>query len=744
MNPEADFAHGNSDRWQALAVQQADKANAAIQAALGLKLGGIESARSGDAQAGRMSELGLSGTDLAKAHASDNVHSASYALRQVNAEMRAATDEWANTQKTLKGMSQAEQRAALDAHNATMRALGVKLDAANNELDYRRAEKTKVEGEGANRFFDSLTKLLASKVPGLEANENAKGGMSLGFSPVAMLIQAISQTKAFGDVMRVVTQLMRILAQIFDSFRPVIDALLKGVEVVANGFISLWNVMARILGLFGIHVAILQKLNGDFSDAAAPFIQFIHDIPTLNELASGHIAPLRGQNNDYYKNNITNPLTDTLNGPDLGGGLLGVLGDILAGILALKLAMGLFGGGGGGGIVGNVMSLFGGKGGGGGIVSTVGKLLGLGGAAAGPSLATMQGLEASNAAGGSYGAFTSQAGGSGGSGGLGALLGGAHLGAATLGSALLAAAGGAILGGGIGMLEGGGSHTSFGALGGAAGGTLGATLGMLGMAGGPMGALAGALLGGVIGGLFGHADNKAAMPDKYANGYGQDLANLQGSGVYMGKAAMNANGQSYTESGQVSTALQGMGEMQYIAQWIESSGGKGLTAQQKALFTGENVKDTIVGGKDGNFDLANGQHVQWQTLVDQANAAITTIAGQMQNMGDTVGGNLANATANIAGQAAQLQQNLSAAGNEMAGRASGVNGTAPAMLAAVAGALGSAGGGAHNTLAPSITNHFNGDIHGYNDVEQIGKDLAESTARYSRIQRYGFGRAQAE
>jgi hypothetical protein len=147
--------------------------------------------------------------------------------------------------------------------------------------------------------------------------------------------------------------------------------------------------------------------------------------------------------------------------------------------------------------------------------------------------------------------------------------------------------------------------------------------------------LLGSLLGGGIGGLFGHKDNQAAMPDKYASGYGQELADLQGNGLN-GFQPMTANGQQFTEGSQLASTLGGQGEAEFITNFIKNN-----AAMAQTLFTPEELREftglgttaangPISNGKDGNFQLSNGVNVNWQTLVQNAQDALTRIgnAGQ--------------------------------------------------------------------------------------------------------------------
>jgi len=183
------------------------------------------------------------------------------------------------------------------------------------------------------------------------------------------------------------------------------------------------------------------------------------------------------------------------------------------------------------------------------------------------------------------------------------------------------ALGGALQGAMIGTLLTGitGENQTWGSVGGAVGGGIGTALG------GPVGGLIGSGLGSLIGGLFGNHTSQADEPDIYASGYGQEVANLQGSGLN-GFLAMIANGQSYTDNDASST--DNMSEMGYIAQYIANNPNNPAGLTQAELTTFANMPDEggITGGKNGNFNLKNGvTGINWQTLVDDAQDAISKI-----------------------------------------------------------------------------------------------------------------------
>ena len=162
------------------------------------------------------------------------------------------------------------------------------------------------------------------------------------------------------------------------------------------------------------------------------------------------------------------------------------------------------------------------------------------------------------------------------------------------------------------------------------GGQLGQTFG--GLPGQAIGTFIGSIIGSFIGPKKPSDNTTPDQTNATINGeaYGQAIANLQGGSGDL------ANGTQYTPAAGDSTGI-----LQQISSYI-ASGGKGLSANLLKEFTGAT---SIVNGKNGILDLANGVDLQWQQLVNDANTAMAAITG--------AGGNMAN----------QMQQLLGGATN---------------------------------------------------------------------------------
>lgn len=379
----------------------------------------------------------------------------------------------------------ADKQKAVDAENQSTAAHNATI-ASENRLEEAQDALTKAMREHTSQLTQALDELVKKlNIPGLQ--QNATGGFT--FNPMMFLVQAFSQTKAFADVMGFVNQLMKVFAQLLDNLRPILDVVLTVVRSVANVFIFLYNTVAHILRLFGIHLQLLQQINGAYSDQI-PLIQITHNIPTLNELAAGKLS---------------SPLSNTPTGykslSDIGQTHTSLLQSILGTLVAILAVESIFGHGHGGGIGGLLSGLFGHGASGvnmSGVASTgdlVSSVMGTapavnmsGVAATGDLVNSMtQGVAGGlgmDGASSSGGLFTAM------SGGLQAA------------SPVLAGAIGAVLGG---MLSGGGM--------GGPGSILGALGSIAGTAfGGPLGGAIGGLVGGLLGGLFGGHKSAPSAP----------------------------------------------------------------------------------------------------------------------------------------------------------------------------------------------------------------------------------------
>ncbi len=221
-----------------------------------------------------LAELALATAQAGEAEKADIV-----AIRQHAYELVKSSDN----EKLLTAAKEAEAQAALD------------VTKANDSLVQAQQRMQLDIAAQWNQLMNGL--IEKTGMPGLTGAGSATSPLS--FNPMSFLFAALEQTQTFGNVMATVTQIVQVFAQMLDTLKPVIDALLQVVKAVVNVFIFLYNMVARILDLFGLQVQQLNYLNSAIG-GLIPLIQIWHEIPTLNELAAGKLnSPLSTTPQDY-------------------------------------------------------------------------------------------------------------------------------------------------------------------------------------------------------------------------------------------------------------------------------------------------------------------------------------------------------------------------------------------------------------------------------------------------------------
>ncbi len=487
-----------------------------------------------------------------------------------------------------------------------------------------------------------------------------------GVNPlVAIFLSLFENSKSFNDIMIIMGKIIDQVAKIFDAMRPIIDLLLGALVGIVNVFLTLYNIIVTLLDVFGLAIQKIQLVTDslDAMNGAVPLLQVTHDLPTMNEINSGKSADLVAKANDLDNNMLT--------GFAQGLSKLGEIAGTLIGIFALiKIIAAYQAAKGAGGIIGAVtnawQSVFKGGSSGAGATNNNASWGSWGspdtdsaGSAADATGANNYGFGTGDYGSGdaadegdlstaldssTTGTTITQAGGSGG---------------------ILASGAGTALAGTVGAVAGGlvskaiGGNAQDASVGGSLGGMVG------GIFGGPLGSAIGSFAGEIVGGMFGPHYNQNQNPDitnAQINGedYGQAIANLQGSTV-------TANNEQYQSQ-------ESEGFLQQISTYI-AEGGKGLSASLLKEFTGAT---SIVNGKNGILDLANGVNLQWQQLVNDANtamAAITAAGGNtataMQSLlGGATNVNLASLFGNGTAVTSANGYNVTSGGNSTIGNAS--------------------------------------------------------------------------
>jgi hypothetical protein len=613
--------------------------------------------------------------------------------------------------------------------------------------------------------IDTLAVTFSKLIPGLKVSETPQGGLTAIFDWSALLGDIIEKSKAYRDVQSEVTQVVKVLAQVLDAFRPVIDGVLTVFNAFGNAVIDIYNIFARLLRLIGIMIPILSNLSDNFNaldGSTAPLIQVVHDLPTQNELASGKIATLSTQPIDVSQSDQWNaPITAALQNSNLGGGLLGMLGQILAGVIALKevLAVAGIGSGlnsGGGGILGFFKNLF----------NIGGSNSGYGGYGPGSTPAPADGsipgeytgplgpsdagdADMGDAAAGSWGDAADAT--SANTSAVNDLNDSITTGTTSSSSGGLTGALGKVT---EGLQIASGAMEVFSGL--SQGGTFSETLGGAGaivgaIFGGPVGSAIGQALGSIIGSFFGPHPTAAKDPDMFESqtGYGQTMANLVGAG----SASAGANGTSYNTQSSVTEFIQAMGLtppstapggnnqsasyglqaiVDYLDKFSASAPPPGISASeyeqmQGTLGTGQISSFNTRPGDPNIGDLeVNGN----DTTYSQLGNWMTEIMSSFQDAVQTGSLSLQQTFQELVASATPVTNGLTNLGNQL---------TAGAGVTTLPSTTGSSTSSASEATAPLTINM--GDInvdhmHGVDDVQAISEAQAEATRVLLRSRPY--------
>jgi hypothetical protein len=567
------------------------------------------------------------------------------------------------------------------------------IEAANQQYQNKLLQ-TSAAVETTRKGFDSIAQEVSG--PLYKAFETIQQGIN---PLTALFLSLFTKTQSFDDIVAVAARIVEQLALVFNALRPIIDLLLGVLIGIVDVFLELYNLIADMLSVFGIHLQKISLINtalGDLDNGLENTTQLLtvtHDLPTINQYNAGQWDNLAA------KQTQANDLANAEKGI-LSAGFnqsIAKFGEIIGVLLAMKAILMIIEAKGvisaafnsGGGVIGFFKSLLG--------IGTASTTAGGPGNDMPPVLTDEQALAqnvaadeiqqvslaedaantaetlavnplpvtltedqalAGNVAASSVDLQASlQASIDANTAGLGD-----NVNAISGGGAGSSGSGGGLMGslGGVGKIMGGlmdayGIYSGFkqgGVTGGVEAGFSADSLAMLLGATGPIGIIAGVAVG-LTSLLFGGSNpligpKPANEPDIYQTGtWGQDNANLWGAGTgQFANTPMNANGQQFAMSSSLSQQTGGLGLLQYIASYMQQ-GGTALPAQLAAAFKGLNTTGTdITSGKNGNLTLANGQTFNYNTLYQMAMQAFTAI----QNAGgllSAASGDLSNSATAI-------------------------------------------------------------------------------------------------
>jgi hypothetical protein len=545
---------------------------------------------------------------------------------------------------------QVKDQAKLDAILKELITTETRLRDANAEVTASQFELTNKQKEQLpihDQITAGLSKLAQQAAgPLYDAFKMIQADMN---PVVALFLALFDRTKAFADIMRFFQGVMAVIAKIFDALRPVLDLFLNILAGVVNVFITFYNILGTIIGLFGIHIQRLQSFNdilGSLNENAKPLVEIVHDLPTINEYNQGKWADLNaapgagstgvtGLNQSFATMNTT---LQTLIGvlalsaiPNIRNFFDSVLkgveawlktptGQIVAGATEVAAGFALLTSR-GTGLIGILQKLAGAFMIVDGIMKLINTITSL-------SKTTSAAQSTFSALGDTMTQSASKT----------TKFGGIMKDVMT---GIIGAAAG-FLGG---TIFGGGSHTTVGST---AGGLAGIALQAAGIPG--AGWIAAAV--GLAASAFGHVDNPAQMPDKYDPTFASLIANMQGNIAPQGGAYTEATGW-VSESDAMKQMTGGVGFVPYIEKLLAQYGSaasapdwmKPMWDQLVNMFGisgagagqvgyGANLSQVKVTGAQGAGGVFN--YKDYQTIIDQFTQAMQN---STMNLNQTFGAN---------------------------------------------------------------------------------------------------------
>ncbi len=582
---------------------------------------------------------------------------------------------------------------------------------ATQDLTNAQTQLARDAAQTLNKSLSSVSDALLGPFAGAvkDIQTEIAGNMNPTTAILSSLFSVLAKdSRSFNDIQKVMTAIAEALAKSLDAIRPIIDLLLGVLTGVVNMFIGLFNIIATILNVFGLHIQKIQSVNDQLAimGKSVPLLQITHDLPTANEYNQGKWGPLMTQEMQTQGNTLNNNLTVGFNNQ------LNKLGQILGELLAIKLAMMALGVAGVGGKLG---AAFGGKGGPMGILSG---LLSFGGGAGGSADASVGG---SGSVGEAVASATWESGGAAdkvlqshvGLGGFMDKILGKHLGSGgTLSTTMTTTL--ATIGGGMEILKGLGK-----------GGNMGETLGGVGaiagtIFGGPVGGAIGQALGSIIGGMIGPKLSATKNPDIMATQqYGQGIANLIGN--------TQANGQNFTEDPSQSQALGGQTQGDAISAYIKKTGGAGLSAQTVQFF--KDWQDGMTSLHNGVVTFKNGQSALWSDVLTMAQTAMQKVGGSISStLQGAAALNLGTTFGNGAVSAVNGGFTVTPGAGVLAQGDSGGSGAGPSILINIEKVYGTDAATLQAAFQPITV--------------QIADNIARAQAQRTRTQAHSVGRNQ--
>lgn len=190
------------------------------------------------------------------------------------------------------------------------------LVTATAGLTVAQIEQARVIKQAENAYtplvqkFQTGVPILNTFIQALQNAKNAAAAGAAAANPLAVAFVALlEQTKTFKELQEIINNLFQVLAKIIDAILlPVLKVVSQVLTFVANGFITLYNIVAQLANVFGIHMQRLSYINSlldNLSGAVKPLIDVVHDLPTLKQYGAGAWGNLSDAQGDSATNDPT-------------------------------------------------------------------------------------------------------------------------------------------------------------------------------------------------------------------------------------------------------------------------------------------------------------------------------------------------------------------------------------------------------------------------------------------------------
>lgn len=204
---------------------------------------------------------------------------------------------------------------------------------SQSELGVKKAsDDLAISLENQDRAGTQFGKNMLDMIP---AVAQYKSAIQAGATPLQAIFSLLAQKSiAVHLAIQMLENILTVVARVLDAVLvPVLMVLNRILTTIVNIFIDLWNAIARLLQVLGVHVDTIKNITslfGDLGQQVRPLIDIVHDLPTLKEMGKGQWGPLQPDqfgNSGGLMGGLLNNSQLQLNGIQR---IIGLLGAVLA------------------------------------------------------------------------------------------------------------------------------------------------------------------------------------------------------------------------------------------------------------------------------------------------------------------------------------------------------------------------------------------------------------------------------